>query len=1271
MTLLAVIDPDSTNNSVTLTFSMEGAPDLTYSLTVIDDNTIQVSNLPSTLLEGTNQTIGVRFSKTLLTNNSIIVTSNNPAITLNGGSSVTLNYTTTNGTIDQPITIAAPIDINLASEVVTLNFTATGLAPLLTNITAIDKDIQNIVATGNISTLIEGTTAVAGNLQVRLAQDPGGTANITVTSSDTSALTIDPTTTTLTFDSTNWNVGRDVIFSALEDTDETSETVNIIFNTPGAPLQIYNIITIDNDTKIQLAGASSVPEGGTNTLLVSLSGDPGIPRTITLSSNSPSITLSSSTLVLSPSNYSQSITLNGVQDANVLNENVTITGSDLSTTIPAIVVGTRNVTAIEDDTMNIVLSGSTSVTEGGTATISVKLTQDPTTPLAVNLSSDTTSSVTIDTSSLIFDSTCPGVNCWSNNRSVTLTGVEDGNESSENVTISASATAVDTVTYNVTTIKNDTRPLFSGATTVTEGSASVMFVKLSGNPGTARTVNLNSALPAITLDPSSLSFNSTNWNTTQAITLSGVNDNNVLSEIVTITASGTGLVTNTTNITAIDTNTMGILISGNSSVLEGSSTTINVRLTQDPSTPLTVNLSSNNTGSVTISPATLTFNSCTGSAGCWDTNQTVTVTGVEDNGNATTEAVTITATAGIISQTWIVNTQDNDATAQFVGSPFLINEEGVGFVQIQLTADPGATRVLNTSSSNTSKLSVLTPTLSFNSSNWDIPQAVTLSALSDEDVVDESITLNVTGTNVSPNSTTVTIKDNDTLKLIVTDENGIEIPEFSLLNINEGIGKKLKVKLNFIPPSDVTINLDSQKTFPTTTGYENYKILSSNVADYGLSNSFNPIIINSTNYNQPQDIDIYAIENLYIDDRNTQLYLNASGGLTKTFTINFLVKHNDPITQDIVDGAWGGSDSFSIAYDYQYSKTMLIATSYSGNLENEVPMGFMSNLNGIIARLPIMIFSSTGAANYSARSINSLFVQNYWVIVSGSIDNKLNFFKSTGYIDGWCPIWVLSNLSDVYNLGADSAHSPIAKLDTDNGKILVASNINGGKLRIYKLNYDGTDLVYTDFLDKDYPAKNFYVDMVIKKIFITYTDPNYTTLIKICNLDITGCQDQNLYTNSGSAGGADRAFSVFPIVDTVSSPNKLLVFAQFTNLSERPGLFRCDLDGTNCGFHDISGGVQASGTAIRAVIDKKNKKILAVSTNNGSTALFRCNLDGTNCSYRDLTSWLSLSAGHNPIPYIDEDDNNPDLRHRKLRVYTQNKALGKVISKFSMMLYID
>jgi hypothetical protein len=68
-------------------------------------------------------------------------------------------------------------------------------------------------------------------------------------------------------------------------------------------------------------------------------------------------------------------------------------------------------------------------------------------------------------------------------------------------------------------------------------------VALSGNPGAARTLNLASSNTlAFAVLPTTVSFNTTNWNIPQSILVSGISDANIVAEAVTITGSGVGLV---------------------------------------------------------------------------------------------------------------------------------------------------------------------------------------------------------------------------------------------------------------------------------------------------------------------------------------------------------------------------------------------------------------------------------------------------------------------------------------------------------------------------------------------------------------------------------------------------------------------------------------------------------------------------------------------------------------------------------------------------------
>ncbi|MBK9502482.1 MAG: hypothetical protein IPO06_24495 [Leptospiraceae bacterium] len=69
----------------------------------------------------------------------------------------------------------------------------------------------------------------------------------------------------------------------------------------------------------------------------------------------------------------------------------------------------------------------------------------------MSLAPGTVGSVSLSTTTLTFDNVCPGPNCWSSNQTVTLTGVEDVNETSENVTISATAPSVTSASFQFDT----------------------------------------------------------------------------------------------------------------------------------------------------------------------------------------------------------------------------------------------------------------------------------------------------------------------------------------------------------------------------------------------------------------------------------------------------------------------------------------------------------------------------------------------------------------------------------------------------------------------------------------------------------------------------------------------------------------------------------------------------------------------------------------------------------------------------------------------------
>lgn len=450
--------------------------------------------------------------------------------------------------------------------------------------------------------------------------------------------------------------------TAPEDANENSEDVTVILTASNAPLQTQTVTVIDNDTRILIGGADSVLEGGEAIVTVSLSGSPGISRTVSLSSsNTLGGTITPATLTFSPSSFSSSIAITGVQDANAVNEATSVSGSGTG-----LLSGSKNISIIDDDTVNFDIVGGTQILEGGSLSLQVRLTYAPASNLTVNVSSADTGSVTAASSTLTF--TPANYNVY---QTLVLNGVEDINETSENVNISFSASGVPSRNYTVTTLDNDTRPVFGGNFTVPEESFSVATVVLSANPGTSRTVTLSSLnTNAVTVSPSSLIFNENNWNSPQSIILAGVADSNTVSEAVTIRAvTGTVTVDQMSNTQDNDTLAM-ILTDGNANSIpngtvlninEGSSMTFKIKFNYEPSSPVTVNFSNPltplNVQLLTFSPASLTFNSAN-----YSIEQTVTVTAVEnDYIDDKSTSISFNPTGGFTgSRTISVLVKDND-----------------------------------------------------------------------------------------------------------------------------------------------------------------------------------------------------------------------------------------------------------------------------------------------------------------------------------------------------------------------------------------------------------------------------------------------------------------------------------------------------------------------------------------------------------------------------------------------------------------------------------
>lgn len=283
---------------------------------------ISTFDIPSTIPEEESAVIGIKLSGVVASGTEVLLTSDNGAITVNGDDSAVLVFSSNDR---QNVTLSATEDANLVNETATITVSCEfAEQDEVFDVSSVDIDVQNILLTGATS-VEEGSTS---DINVRLSQEPA--SNVTVAlASDNAAVTV--TGSPLTFSPANYSVNQTVTLNGVEeDVDEDSESVTITASADGIDDAIRNIVTIENDTKIIFDGATSVYEGETAVITVALSGNPGIDRTVSLSSSDESkVTLDTATVDFTTANATtpQNVTINGVIDPGHDDDTITITGS--------------------------------------------------------------------------------------------------------------------------------------------------------------------------------------------------------------------------------------------------------------------------------------------------------------------------------------------------------------------------------------------------------------------------------------------------------------------------------------------------------------------------------------------------------------------------------------------------------------------------------------------------------------------------------------------------------------------------------------------------------------------------------------------------------------------------------------------------------------------------------------------------------------------------------------------------------------------------------
>ncbi|MCP5501606.1 MAG: DUF1566 domain-containing protein [Leptospiraceae bacterium] len=310
---------------------------------------------------------------------------------------------------------------------------------------------------------------------------------------------------------------------------------------------------------IEVSGViDTVAEGQAFTVGIKLSKAPAGTVSVSISSNSSALTLNGATtytISFNGSNYSseQYITVATRIDSNNVNESVT-----LSFKAEGFSEVTRVVT-VSDDLIPVITGTPSSIEEGKTATIQVKLSKAITLSRELSINSNNAAIAVNDSSRVVltFDETN-----WDKEQNVVLTAVTDSNTDSETANLSFVLDGSGIVNYSVTnqeqasgTVVN-TFSLSNVPTEVHEGmdTERTIYIRLSLKSPTTQSVSIISDRNTVTIIPSTLIFTPENSTVEQSFQISilGKPDDNTNDDTINIILKADALETYTLPIKEID-----------------------------------------------------------------------------------------------------------------------------------------------------------------------------------------------------------------------------------------------------------------------------------------------------------------------------------------------------------------------------------------------------------------------------------------------------------------------------------------------------------------------------------------------------------------------------------------------------------------------------------------------------------------------------------------------------------------------------------------------
>ena len=803
-----------------------------------------------------------------------------------------------------------------------------------------------------------------------------------------------------------------------DDLDEDNENLTVDGAVAGFSVTAASVTITDDDTAAVTVNPTtlSVTEGGSSSYTVVLTSQPTGNVTVTPSrTGSSDVTVSSSPLTFTPTNWStaRTVTVAATEDTDALNDTATVahavSGADYATVTAASVA----VTVADDETVSTgvalsVAPATLSESDGATVvTVTATLNEAPrdvatVLSLSVGESSDTavegTDYATVSNVLLTINaSQTTGTATFQLNPTN-----DDLDEDDESLTIDGSVTGLSVTAASVTITDDDTAGVTVNPTTlsVAEGGSSSYTVVLTSQPtGNVTVTPSRTGSSDVTVSSSPLTFTPTNWSTARTVTVTAAEDTDALNDTATVAhaVSGADYATVTAAsvaVTVADDETVSTVVAlsvapATLSESDGATVvTVTATLNQAPrdvATVLSLSVGESSDTAVegtdyaTVSNVLLTINASqtTGTA-------TFQLNPTNDDLDEDDESVTIDGAVTGLSVTAASVTITDDDTAGVTVNPTRLSvaEGGSSSYTVVLTSQPTGNVTVTPSRTGSSDVTVSSSPLTFTPTNWSTARTVTVAATEDTDALNDTATVAhaVSGADyatVTAASVAVTVADDETVSTVVA----LSVAPATLSESAAATTVTVTATLNQAPRNVATVlSLSVGESSDTAVEGTDY----ATVSNLLLTINANQTTGTATFQLNPTDDDLDEDdESVTIDGSVTGLSVTAASVTiqdddTAAVTVN-------PTRLSVTEG---GSSSYTVVLTSQPTGNVTVTPSRTGSSDVTVsasPLTFTPTNWSTAQTVTVAATQDTDALNDTATVAHAVSGADYATVTAASV----------------------------------------------------------------------------------------------------------------------------------------------------------------------------------------------------------------------------------------------------------------------------------------------